>query len=162
MEKYLIYILIILFLLFITYDFNKTVEFFSSNNETLPYNISNNQKQIKSLELRDKNLSNTIDKMYKNITKNFVLVNSSLKKHKKNNKNQKMNDDEVKLFEPINIEYNNKQPFNVYSAIIGNNNTNKNIGTINNVDQPIIRAYNTIKEKYETLQKHIKHLNSIK
>lgn len=162
MKEYLNYILITLFLFFIaSYQFKKMPEFFK-NDQNLFYKIRTNKNKIESLGKRYSNLTAKINYMIESITITNSYVNDTLKKYnKKEMKTIKLYPGyEVKTFKPINYQYNNKTPFKIYNEIIGNKQS-KNKGSLNNIDEQVIRSYNTTNEKYTELQKHIKHLNSM-
>ena len=83
-----------------------------------------------------------------------------MKRYYDNNKHNKSLYDNysVKNFKQINVKYNIDKPFDIYSEIIEGNGK-KTSGSISNMEDQIIRSYNTVKSKYKELKHHIDKLN---
>lgn len=159
MRKYLNYIFIIIFIYFITtYQFDIIPELFVNKNINISRNVKKNKRIIDIMENRVLKLSKNLNNMYNSISENDIYSNLGLTK--KNKEKQIYSGYKIIEFSEIDIDYNKKNPFSIYSKIIGNN-KNKNTGSLTNIDDQIIRSYNTTKKKYTELQKHINNLNNM-
>lgn len=165
MERYLItilYFLLLFFIIFLSANKDYDLEKFTIKENNL-FNIFNsNQRKMENINNKINTLFTKSNNFNKTFTNNSNMV-KNMKRYYDNNKHNKSLYDNysVKNFKQINVKYNIDKPFDIYSEIIEGNGK-KTSGSISNMEDQIIRSYNTVKSKYKELKHHIDKLNKIK